>query len=329
MKMFSSTGGPSEETSHMIDVDVHKQPPEKIDEPQKDVFQDPREAILEAALEHVSEYGWTDKALAAGAKDRGFPTLAHGMFMKGPIELVYFFMNKATKHMCDEVSKVTQETANPMGYFPTLELAMISRLEYIARFKDQWRDAIALGMLPQTSLSTAQQIAELADEICHLAGDQSADIHWYTKRAAVASLYASSELFMLTDQSQNIQDTRAFVVRRVTELETLLKMPEYASDVGIGLSSVVSAFGSAILSLSPIQPGRPNLDLLSTGVQAILNNLAALLPPSAPASSSRPGASAASSPTPEAKQEPSSASTNDVDVRVFEAAPEKDPFKTS
>lgn len=65
--------------------------------------------------------------------------------------------------------------------------------------------------------ASLRELALLADEIVHLAGDASVDPTWYTKRAAVAAAYASSELFMTTDRSPLFRDTRAFLRRRLAE----------------------------------------------------------------------------------------------------------------
>ena len=43
----------------------------------------------------------------------------------------------------------------------------------------------------------------------------------YAKRVAVATLYKSSELYMLTDYSSDLEDTKDFVERRVKDLKRL------------------------------------------------------------------------------------------------------------
>lgn len=40
-------------------------------------------------------------------------------------------------------------------------------------------------------------------------------MNWYAKRAAIAGIYASSELFMLTDKSAGFTDTWEFLDRRI------------------------------------------------------------------------------------------------------------------
>jgi ubiquinone biosynthesis protein COQ9 len=72
-----------------------------------------------------------------------------------------------------------------------------------------------LGNLP----SSLQELHALSDEIWYLAGDTSVDTSWYTKRASLAALYASSDLFMTTDTSKNFAATEDFVDRRLEDLQ--------------------------------------------------------------------------------------------------------------
>ncbi len=65
--------------------------------------------------------------------------------------------------------------------------------------------------------ASLKELALLVDEICFLAGDTSVDSSWYTKRASLAAIYATSELFMTNDATPDFQDTRLFLDRRLAE----------------------------------------------------------------------------------------------------------------
>ena len=45
-------------------------------------------------------------------------------------------------------------------------------------------------------------LSELVDDIWFYAGDKSVDSNWYTKRMLLASIYKTTELFMLQDESE-------------------------------------------------------------------------------------------------------------------------------
>ena len=74
--------------------------------------------------------------------------------------------------------------------------------------------------LPENVASSMGELARLADEMWFLAGDRSVDFSWYTKRATLSAVYASTggfpsfhygtkfiEVFMTTDKSDNFDDT--------------------------------------------------------------------------------------------------------------------------
>ncbi|RYP32685.1 hypothetical protein DL767_005087 [Monosporascus sp. MG133] len=85
------------------------------------------------------------------------------------------------------------------------------------------RPAQALAVMAQPSRVAASlhELALLADEIWHLSGDAAVDPSWYTKRGALSTVYASSELFMTNDRSPGYGETRAFLRRRLEETGTV------------------------------------------------------------------------------------------------------------
>ncbi|CAK7568211.1 MAG: Ubiquinone biosynthesis protein coq9, mitochondrial [Sporothrix epigloea] len=100
---------------------------------------------------------------------------------------------------------------------------------------------IALAIMAQPSHVPAslRELALLADEIWALAGDTAVDPTWYTKRAAVSAIYASSELFMTTDNSgPDFPATREFLERRFRESSEL---GGYVRSVGEWLGFAASA----------------------------------------------------------------------------------------
>lgn len=69
--------------------------------------------------------------------------------------------------------------------------------------------------------SSLKELHALSDEIWYLAGDTAVDFSWYTKRASLAGVYASSEMFMTTDTSKDFAATEEFVDRRLKDIQLL------------------------------------------------------------------------------------------------------------
>jgi ubiquinone biosynthesis protein COQ9 len=71
---------------------------------------------------------------------------------------------------------------------------------------------------PENVPYSVKHLAELSDEIWFLAGDNSSDLNWYSKRMLLAAVYSSTELFMTTDTSDNFENTRDFLKRRIKDV---------------------------------------------------------------------------------------------------------------
>lgn len=78
--------------------------------------------------------------------------------------------------------------------------------------------------MPKHVPASLRELALLSDEIHFLAGDQSVDTSWYTKRAGLSAIYASTELFMTQDRSANFKETEAFLDRRLEGAHALRTM---------------------------------------------------------------------------------------------------------
>ncbi|KAE8892731.1 hypothetical protein PF005_g18144 [Phytophthora fragariae] len=255
---------------------------------------DPEQRILEQAVKHVAVHGWTIEALAAGATDLGYPSVAHGMFQRGAIELVEYFMDSCLVKL-RETLIVNTEQLQAMTVAERLKFGVRTRLEMLEPVMATWPQGMAAGALPQNAPATAKRLAKISDEIWYFAGDKSTDMSWYTKRAILTGIYASTELFMLSDKSPNFQDTWAFLDRRVDETIQLGEVPQNLSDVAgmasIGLQSVFSAVTSLagplagqIISSSPLSHVPNPISAVGSVIPpSVVSAVASSLPFSGPA----------------------------------------------
>ncbi|CAI5703350.1 hypothetical protein KXD40_003734 [Peronospora effusa] len=263
---------------------------------QQEFSADPEQRILTKAIDHVPEHGWTIEALAAGAMDLGYPSVAHGMFTRGPVELVEYFMDSCLAKLRKTLILNTDKL-QAMTVAERLKFGVRNRLEMLIPVIDLWPQGMALGALPQNAPSTAKRLAQLSDEIWYFAGDKSTDLSWYTKRAVLTAVYASTELFMLNDKSLNFEDTWAFLDRRIDETIQLGELPQNLNDVvgmaGIGLQSMLSAVTSLtgplvgqVISSTPLsQVPNPITALGSVVPPSVVSAFASGLPFTAPTAS--------------------------------------------
>ena len=72
--------------------------------------------------------------------------------------------------------------------------------------------------LGENAAASVAELARLSDELLFLAGDASVDTRWYTRRAALAAVYAATELFMTSDRSPGFDATWRFLDRRLRDV---------------------------------------------------------------------------------------------------------------
>jgi ubiquinone biosynthesis protein COQ9 len=77
---------------------------------------------------------------------------------------------------------------------------------------------LALLALPWNAPVSIRCTARTVDSMWHAAGDRSADIAWYTKRASLAAVYAATLAFWLRDDRPETADALDFLDRRLQGL---------------------------------------------------------------------------------------------------------------
>lgn len=191
-------------------------------------------ALLEAALHHVPDLGWSRESLEAGATDIGIEHMTVGKHLNSddPIDLVHFFIRKSNKSLAQDVqlNEALQKCNLSMGssavgdaeevkyhqsdlVVERVKLVARARLSMLTPYLDDghWLQAMALGALPEHAEATGRLALETIDEIWHVAGDRSANSNWYTRRIGLLPGYCATELFMLTDDSMEREDTWDFL----------------------------------------------------------------------------------------------------------------------
>ena len=176
-----------------------------------------REALLKAALPHVPFDGWTRTALQAGARDAGIDqALADNAFPGGMAELLDFYHRHADIEMVRAL-----EARSDLATLKTRErvaLAVRLRLEAEAGHREAIRQALSFLALPTNAPLAAKCLYRTVDAIWYAAGDKATDFSFYTKRALLAGVYASTVLYWLNDKSDGFAETWAFLDRRIADV---------------------------------------------------------------------------------------------------------------
>lgn len=175
-----------------------------------------RTSILEASLRFVPELGWGAAALAEGAREVGFPGSEGDLLPRGAGELVDHFDTGCNKKLVEFMKQQEEVNGGMMMRF-----SVEHRLRMLIPYVDKWPRALALKALPTNVPTALENMALLVDDMWYYGGgDRSTDFNWYTKRALLAAVYTSTELYMVQDNSVDFEETWAFLDNRMKETQT-------------------------------------------------------------------------------------------------------------
>ena len=175
--------------------------------------EDQRAALIEAMLPSVPFDGWSRLALRSAARRVGLSAgEALALFPNGAAELVACFSRWVDLRMLDRLDTTNLE---PMRIAERVALAIATRLEILAPWREAVRRALSVLALPQHAPLGLRLLYQTVDAIWYAAGDRATDFSFYTKRSTLAAIYAATLLYWLGDSSPDFADTRAFLDRRL------------------------------------------------------------------------------------------------------------------
>lgn len=182
---------------------------------------DPKAALLDAAVMHVPFDGWSEATFAAAIIDSGVDrTVARAVCPRGAVDLAVAY------HLAGDAAMVAALAEAPladMRFRDKVAHAVRLRLEGVEE-KEAVRRGTTLFALPQYAPDGAKLIWGTADAIWTALGDTSDDINWYTKRATLSGVYSATALYWLGDDSDDHEETWAFLDRRIENVMQIEKL---------------------------------------------------------------------------------------------------------
>lgn len=211
-----------------------------------------REALVEAALEHVPFDGWTKQALLAGAEDLDLaPGEVDRLLPDGIRQAITTYVELIDRKM---VEALDAKGLEDMKIRDRIATAVKTRLELVEDQKDTVRAALAFMSLPQNAALGLKLTHGTVDKMWIAAGDTSTDHNWYTKRMLLAGVYGSTLAYWLDDTSDGHAESWAFLHRRIGNV---MQIPKITAKLGKAGKVATAPFkiGAKIARCVPT-PGR-------------------------------------------------------------------------
>jgi rpsU-divergently transcribed protein len=129
---------------------------------------------------------------------------------RGPVELVEFFLAQKRGHVNTELQTVPSEEDVGEIQLGRLRRLVELHMEYVSSsgLLPTWPSALALLSDPRHAQTSVAAAVDLSGDLCRAAGLSPSRLDWYSERLLLVSLYSGAELFLLTDASENIEDTK-------------------------------------------------------------------------------------------------------------------------
>ena len=178
--------------------------------------------ILDCALAHVAQNGWTSTVLTRAVQDcecdRHLTSL---LFPDGVIGLIGLFNQKADEALADSVDRSTIEK---MRIRDRIRFLVRRRLEQNAAHRIAIRRGFYLLCLPPHLPAATRMVYRTVDTIWWLAGDQATDFNFYTKRMLLAVVYGNVVRSWMHDDSE--ENNKSWELLDA-QIENIMKIQKY------------------------------------------------------------------------------------------------------
>ncbi len=199
-----------------------------------------RARLLEALLPIAAARGWTPDALEAAADAAG---LSEGELMlaapRGPLDMIDAFAAWGDARMLE---RLEGRNLLAMKVRERVTAGVRARLEALAPHKAAEAKALQAMVRPFRAGEGAGFVWRTADHIWRAIGDRSTDENYYSKRALLAGVIASTTARWLATEGDDMGPALAFLDRRIENIMQFERLKARAKPAAM---MAVAAVGAA------------------------------------------------------------------------------------
>jgi ubiquinone biosynthesis protein COQ9 len=197
-------------------------------DPATDFGTDPtRAALLRAILPLVPEDGWSDRAFDRAAREAEVTlSEARASAPRGALDLAAEWHRQGDRAMLRALGAADLKALRMRD---RIAFALKARVAAMPE-REALRRSTTLFAMPSHAALGARLLWDTADAIWVALGDTSRDGNWYSKRATLSAVLASTVLYRLGDDSPGLERTRAFIDRRIDGVMAFEKWKAGAKD---------------------------------------------------------------------------------------------------
>ena len=171
--------------------------------------------LMLAALPNVAFDGWSNSTFVAACREADISERKARLFCpRGALDLAIAFHKWGDDQF---ETAFTKKKISELKVREKIRKAVELRIK-LASDKEAVRRGVVLFALPIYAFEGSRLIWDTADLIWESIGDNSEDYNWYSKRAILSAVYASTVLYWLGDNSEGSEETWHFLDRRIEDV---------------------------------------------------------------------------------------------------------------
>ena len=171
--------------------------------------------LMLIALPNVAFDGWSNSTFVAACREADISERKARLFCpRGALDLAIAFHKWGDDQF---ETAFTKKKISELKVREKIRKAVELRIK-LASDKEAVRRGVVLFALPIHAFEGSRLIWDTSDLIWELIGDNSEDYNWYSKRAILSAVYASTVLYWLGDNSEGSEETWHFLDRRIEDV---------------------------------------------------------------------------------------------------------------
>ena len=171
--------------------------------------------LMLTALPNVAFDGWSNSTFVAACREADISERKARLFCpRGALDLAIAFHKWGDDQF---ETAFTKKKISELKVREKIRKVVELRIK-LASDKEAVRRGVVLFALPIYAFEGSRLIWDTSDLIWELIGDNSEDYNWYSKRAILSAVYASTVLYWLGDNSEGSKETWHFLDRRIEDV---------------------------------------------------------------------------------------------------------------
>jgi len=186
-----------------------------------------RNKVLQEAKVHVLKSGWNESLILTISKTSNFKyDEIKVLFPEGYKQILQMYLDEINNNMSKESQKINFIR---LRVHERIRELIILRLKIFLKDKKLIHKTFLFLLLPHHYKLSSKNLYKTVDQMWFIAGDNSTDFNFYSKRVILASIYTTVITHFINND--NIDETILFLTKQLKKVSKIPKIKNKVSDL--------------------------------------------------------------------------------------------------